>query len=527
MMNKKPFEDKKIYRGLFYLILVSTLIRAFIAGFIELGNDEVYYWTYALYPDLSHFDHPPMVGFIIQAFSLNLIFDHEIFLRLASVLFGAINTWLIFIITARIKNLLAGFYAAVLYTSSVYCFIIAGIFILPDTPQLLFCLLSLYFFTTSITYKVVNRFTKINLLLAGITLGLGMLSKYTTVFLWFGAIAYILIYNRTWLKTKEFYISILVSLIIFIPVVVWNIQNNFISFSFQGERVGFGGSGLRFDYFFQELGGQILYNNPLNFILIFISLIALIAGQKFLPSKYKRFLLWTSLPLILIFLFFALFRRTLPHWTGPGYLSLIIIAASYFASIFDKKKKLFPWPIQISVYALALILIAGIGQIKYGCFLPYKEAKATELGKKDISLDLYGWKQLGKKFKPIYEADLANGKMDSSAVMVSFRWFPAANLDYYVANPLKIKMLAIGSLEKIHKYAWINNIRDGFQKGVDAYFLTSSRDFNNPKNLYKEYFSNIYLSDTIPITRSDKTVKYVFIYHLKNLKKEVPDPFDL
>ncbi|MDZ7742306.1 MAG: glycosyltransferase family 39 protein [Bacteroidota bacterium] len=519
-------DEKRIYVALFYLILVSTLVRAFLAGFLELGNDEVYYWTYALYPDLSHFDHPPMVGFIIQAFSLNLIFESEFFLRLASILFGAMNTWLIFVITARIKNLLAGFYAAVLFTASIYCFIITGTFILPDTPQVLFWLLSLYFLTTSITYKVANRFTRTNLILAGFTIGLGMLSKYTTLFLWFGTLAFILFYNRRWLKTKELYFSMLISLVIFIPVIFWNIWNDFISFTFQGERVDVTQSGIRMDYFFQELGGQILYNNPVNFVLILIALIALLAGRNFIPSKYKRFLLWNSLPLILIFLVFALFRRTLPHWTGPGYLGLIIFASAYFASTYEKKKKLFPLAMQIPVYLLATILIIGTLQIKKGVVLPPNESEITRLGRDDVSLDMYGWDQLARKFKPIYREDLKQGRMDSSAVMISFRWFPAANLDYYVARPLGIRLLALGSLEKIHKYAWINRIRGGFRQGMDAYFLTSSRDYKNPEDQYHGYFDEIIPADTIAIERGGEIAKYVFVYHLKGLKRKVENVLD-
>jgi len=135
-------ENSKKY--LIWLIIISTAVRAFIAGFIELGNDEVYYWTYALYPGWSHFDHPPMVGFVIQLFSLDLLLKDEFFIRLGSIIFGAVNTWLIYLIGAKIKDNLTGFYAALLYTTSIYCFIIAGIFILPDTPQVLFWLISLY-----------------------------------------------------------------------------------------------------------------------------------------------------------------------------------------------------------------------------------------------------------------------------------------------------------------------------------------------------------------------------------------------
>ena len=89
-------EQKKIRQYLILLIAISTLIRAFIAATIELGNDEVYYRLYALFPDWSHFDHPLMVGLTIQFFSFDLLLDSEFFLRLGSIIFGAVNTWIIY-----------------------------------------------------------------------------------------------------------------------------------------------------------------------------------------------------------------------------------------------------------------------------------------------------------------------------------------------------------------------------------------------------------------------------------------------
>jgi 4-amino-4-deoxy-L-arabinose transferase-like glycosyltransferase len=156
--------DKKIHTTLTFLIGISLIVRAFLAGMLELGNDEVYYWTYALYPDFSHFDHPPMVGYIIQLFSLDLLFDHEFFLRLGSLVFGAINTWIIYLIGKQIKNPITGLYAAFLYTSSVYGFIITGVFILPDTPQLFFWLLSFLFILKSLLADEFNFSTQKNLI---------------------------------------------------------------------------------------------------------------------------------------------------------------------------------------------------------------------------------------------------------------------------------------------------------------------------------------------------------------------------
>jgi len=83
-------------KALFWLVAISIITRVFLAAWLELGNDEVYYWTYALYPDWSHYDHPPMVGWVIQLFSLNLLFDSELFIRLSSVVLMTVNTILIY-----------------------------------------------------------------------------------------------------------------------------------------------------------------------------------------------------------------------------------------------------------------------------------------------------------------------------------------------------------------------------------------------------------------------------------------------
>ena len=89
-------KEQNINKLLIGLLAVSAIVRGVLAAWMEFGNDEVYYWTYALYPDWSHFDHPPMVGWMIQLFSLNLLFDSEFFIRLASVVIMTANTYIIY-----------------------------------------------------------------------------------------------------------------------------------------------------------------------------------------------------------------------------------------------------------------------------------------------------------------------------------------------------------------------------------------------------------------------------------------------
>ncbi|MEI7663768.1 MAG: glycosyltransferase family 39 protein, partial [Bacteroidota bacterium] len=325
------FSNRRIYWAFFILLVVSAVIRAFIAGFIELGNDEVYYLTYARFPALSHFDHPPMVGLVIQLFTLNLTFESEFFLRLAAVVLGTLSTAMMFLIGRQIKNPLTGLYAALLYTASFYGFILSGTFILPDAPQVCFWLVTLYFLLRSLPDREPTSESRNYLLLAGIFAGFALISKYHSVFLIAGVFLYVLFYNRRWFKSPELYGFFIIVILISAPVVFWNIENNFISFTYHEGRVSITESGFKPQYFLTEMVGEFFYNNPVNVVIILTALFTLFFRRSFLASSSKRLLLLTSVPLVLVFQSFSLFRSTLPHWTGPGYLGLIIIAAAFLA----------------------------------------------------------------------------------------------------------------------------------------------------------------------------------------------------
>ncbi len=127
------------------LILVATIIRFIIALTIDLGNDEVYYIAYARHLQWNYFDHPPFVALLIKLTSLNLTLTSDFFIRLGSMLLAAVNTYFIYAIAKKIKDEKSGMLAAVLYSVSIYSSIIAGVFILPDAPQLFFWMGSIYF----------------------------------------------------------------------------------------------------------------------------------------------------------------------------------------------------------------------------------------------------------------------------------------------------------------------------------------------------------------------------------------------
>jgi len=509
-------KTRTTYIALSILLVASAVGRAWIAGLIELGNDEVYYLTYAKYPAMSHFDHPPMVGWVIQFFTLNLRFSSEFFIRLGAVVLGTFSTLLMFLIGRRIKGPATGLYAALLFTASFYGFVLSGTFILPDAPQVFFWLLTLFLAVEAFFPREEAGRSRTWLIgLAGVAAGLAFLSKYHGAFLLAGLFLYVLFHDRRWFREPSTWAGLVFFLLLCLPVYLWNRSNGFVSFTFHESRVSLTGGGIKPQYLLTELAGQFFYNNPVNVVIIFLALIAVVGGKPFMAAKPMAILLWTSLPLLLMFTSFSLFRSTLPHWTGPAYLGLILIAAAWLDHRGDEDKRVLPWPVGLSLALTVAVTVLAVGQIRSG-WIP-----SGSYSRQDVSKDLAGWRQLGTKFAAVAARDVKEGRMQAGSPLLTFRWFPAANFDYYVARPLHRYTYALGSLERIHKFHWINKERGNIRKGSRAYYIALSDDYEDPRTLYGALFDSVSGADTLYITRGRDTIRNAYVYRLTGLKKEI------
>ena len=112
--------------------------------------------------------------------------------------------------------------------------------------------------------KIITKKSTKYILWFGVVTGLGMLCKIHTVFLWFGFGLYIFLYSRDWLKHWAIYAAALITIVFFILVIFWNIQNDFITFLYHGKRVDVATGGLDIESFLSFTGGQIFYCNPIR-----------------------------------------------------------------------------------------------------------------------------------------------------------------------------------------------------------------------------------------------------------------------
>ncbi len=502
-----------------WLILVTVVIKIILSSFLELGNDEVYYYTYAIQPDWNHFDHPPMVGWMIRLTSLNLHWVSTLSMRLGSILSAAIATFVIFETGTLLKNERAGYIAAVLYSLSIYTTIIAGLFVLPDSPQLLFFTLSIYLMVKMVVKP--HLFKIRHWLLLGLFIGLATMSKVHGLFLWAGFGAFILFHHGKTLKDKNLYLAILISLICIIPILYWNIQNDFITYRYHSKRVMH--TGISLDSFIQQVVGEFLYQNPLVYISCLIPLLQFkklkasflnMGNNDFLHLEALWLLMWLSMPLILIFWTLSLFNPTLPHWTGPGFIALFLMAGVYWSSY---SKKIVPNLIKWAG-GLITILIAGFLLLVYVFPKQLGSKDQANLGEYNPINDVTGWRYFSAQFETLVQKDISEGKMKQGAPILTHKWFPGGHILFYTAQPLHMPVIGVGALEDLHKFAWLNQTQAGLEIGQNAYTIVPSNLPANPEALYGAYFEKVELAATIPIVSKGVVLRDFYVYRLIKCK---------
>jgi hypothetical protein len=304
-----------------------------------------------------------------------------------------------------------------------------------------------------------------------------------------------------------------------IPVFYWNLKNNFISFTYHGNRIGLFQSPLDILSFVRFNLGQFGYQNPILFIVFILTLITLVRKKRGTVSRTDILLIYLSLPLILVFTLFSLFKNTLPHWSGPAFIGLLILSSEWLSELSLTKGRRVATTLVSANLLVVFVLIVGSIQINHGLFIHAQAGSdPTKLGSSDFTLDMYGWKQAKSKFNRFLLREGIKDNDHQKVKIISNKWYPAAHLDFYIAHPLNIDLIAPGNLEDIHKYYWINRTRK-INPGDRVYFITSSQHYFDPEGL-NNYFSRIIPRDTISIERNGIKVKNLFIYEMLDQKAD-------
>ncbi len=504
-------------RNTILLILVASLTRLILAHSVELSNDEVYYRLYADHLQWNYFDHPPMVAVFIRLFTCNLYFDNELFIRLGAVCSSALCTWLMFLIGRQLRNERTGFIAACLYTACFYSSVIAGLMILPDSSQLIFWLLSVLMMLHIIEKHLRNEKVVFEWFGLGVFSGLCILSKVHGIFLWCGFGAFILFRQRSLLKSPGLYLSALLCILIITPSFYWTFQHKFSTVAYHSSRISFFHH-WQPDSFFSALGGSVLYMNPLVYVLLIISLVAGVRRKLVMHAQDKWLLIWLGMPLIGVVLLMSLFNDTLPHWSGPGYVTLLGLTAVYLDRKYSNTiSALLKWATGITAVGAILAVLAVL-------YWPGSlgSTQLPEYGKHDVTLDMCGWRQFRVQFAELMKKESAGNFAATPPYIFADYWFPGGHLDFYVTCPEKAILKVAGSQEDIHHFAWLNERQPALQNGADAWYINISNFYNSPPAALTQHFQHVASPVVIPQYRSGAIVRYFYIYKLCGYTGGIP-----
>lgn len=297
---------------------------------------DAYYFFYAQHPSLSYFDHPPAIAWLIRL-STALLGKNTIAIKLGDTVLTALTIMGTYLLARKFLARSGAIRAIVLLLSTLMVSVLSLIST-PDTPLLFFWTLSLY-----ALYKAIFEARRSYWLIAGVLMGLAFDSKYTAVFLPAGMVLFLMLSAKH--RSKLFswwpWLSILLMVLVSLPVIIWNYQNHFASFAFQGAKrmESVGSFQLNPLFTLGLIGHQLALLIPVLFIFllrgVYLNIRQWTAKRSAFSDK-KKFLLAFFLPVFLVFFVLSPIYWIKINWMMPAYISGIILIAGTIGSRWAK-----------------------------------------------------------------------------------------------------------------------------------------------------------------------------------------------
>lgn len=214
---------KKTNSKILLLAAFNVLLHIFFYGKLEFHRDELLYFSMGLHPDVGYASVPPLTGWIATV--MQAIFGPTLFAaKLFPAILGGVVVWL----TAGIARALGGKDYAQVLAAIVVIFMpvtLRAFHLFQPVPTDLF-------FWTLLTYfslRYINTEKDNYLYALGVTAGLAMLNKYLVALWLFGLLlGMVFTEHRKILVKKSFYLAFGIGFLIFLPNLIWQIQNDFM-----------------------------------------------------------------------------------------------------------------------------------------------------------------------------------------------------------------------------------------------------------------------------------------------------------
>lgn len=209
-----------------FVWLITLLLKLVVGAYLPLSPDEGYYWIWSHHLQLSYLDHPPFVAWLLY---LGHAFESVgQLVRAPTILMGhaTMAIWYL-ILKDRFPWEKFKLWYALAFVSPLIGF--GSLLGTPDVGHVFFWSLAIYFFRKTLATQKLSQYAWF-----GLALGLGFCAKYHIVLFVPIALAYLVI-ERRWreVSVKGLLVTAMSGLIGCLPVLIWNFQNDFVSFKYQ------------------------------------------------------------------------------------------------------------------------------------------------------------------------------------------------------------------------------------------------------------------------------------------------------
>lgn len=358
-----------------FLIITVLLLRlAYVALFaVNPAGDEAYYWDWSRQLDYGYYSKPPGIAWLYALVDRG--FGGGIFaVRATAAVLGTASLCLLYGLACDLYDARTGWYALLLGLVAPANAVLSH-FLTIDAPLVICWSTALWTFWRVVSGQGGRR----ALILLFLALSLGHLFKQMMMV--FPLLALLFLAGaretRSHLRKGALWVVLIGSYLSLLPPLIWNIQNDWITFQHTRHHFESGPSGGAFlleraEDFLSFLGTQLGVLSPgTAFVVFSLSLVGL-RGLAKAPRPHRFLLYFGALPLAAMLLL-ALRQEMQPNWAAVYYLSGIVLAAAWYSGKLSapfpppRLRRLLPYTLATGLllsayFYLAPPLFAAFGQ---------------------------------------------------------------------------------------------------------------------------------------------------------------------
>ncbi len=371
-------------RAVWIFVIVLTALRLALVGTTDLSFDEAHYWMWSQRLAPAYFSKGPGVAFTIWS-SAALFGPNEFGVRFWSPLLGAGTSLLLYYFTRRVFSATTAFW--VVLVANVTPIFNIGCFVMTIDP------LSIFFWVAAMFtfWLALERSPEFSWHwpLTGLLIGLGFLCKYTNALELVSVLLVLAFIPRLRREFSKLGLASLLGVFILcaIPPIVWNAQHAWATIGHLRSRGSFDEApGFNPTELLSFLGLHFVIYSPLLFLGMAW---AIIAGWRRSRQQFKgNFLLWFGLPVFILYSVMSINRAANPNWDGLAFLSLAVLAVSYWRERIESRPKMARW--------VGAALVLGVLMSAVALDSDLLRMTGFSFSKRDPADRMRGWKSAAR-----------------------------------------------------------------------------------------------------------------------------------